>query len=104
MTRLFLVSQGERRLWVAAVLGEDVYCFVPDTGRFHRSDGVRDDFFMEQELAYEAVGVAGARRLIEGGLPALDPEVMADHLAEWRADARALEPEQVFASVVADLR
>jgi hypothetical protein len=101
---LYAVRDGERFVWVAAVLGEDVYCFVPDTGRFHRNEGLRDDFFMDRELAYEAVTVARARRLIEGGLPALDPEVMADHLAEWRADSRALEPEQVFASVVADLR
>lgn len=29
---------------------------------------------------------------------------MADHLTEWSQDPEALDPEQVFASVIADLR
>lgn len=101
---LYVVRDGERFVWMAAVLGEDVYCFVPDTGRFHRNEGLREDFFMERELQYEGVTVGRARALIESGLDRLDPEVMADHLAEWRDDPRGLLPEQVFASVVADLR
>ena len=46
---------------------------MPDTGRFHRNEGLRDDFFMERESAYGAVTVARARSRIDGGLPALDP-------------------------------
>jgi len=101
---LYVVRDRERFVWVAAVLGEDVYSYVPDTGKFHRNEGLRDDFFMERELEYEQVTVARAKNLIDAGIEPLDPEVMGDHLAEWAADPRGLSPEQVFASVVADLR
>ena len=101
---LYIVRDGERFLWVAAVLGEEVYCYVPDLGTFHRNDGLRDDYFMDRDLQYERIAVARAQELLRGGLQPLDAEVMADHLAEWREDPGALAPEQVFASVVADLR
>ncbi|TDD42332.1 hypothetical protein E1263_42245 [Kribbella antibiotica] len=101
---LYIVKDGERFLWVAAALGDEVYSFVPDLGTFHRNDGLRDDFFMERELQYEQITVTRAKALIESGLQPLDGEVMADHLTDWRSDPAALAPEQVFASVVADLR
>ncbi|MFI6720292.1 hypothetical protein ACIBGM_33840 [Kribbella sp. NPDC050470] len=101
---LYVVRDGERLLWVVAVVGEDVYGFVPETGNFHRNEGLRGDFFVEQELQYEQITVSRAKALIEAGLDPLDPDVMADHLTEWRADPKAFVPEQVFATVVADLR
>jgi hypothetical protein len=101
---LYIVKEGRRLVWLAARLGEDVYSYVPDTGKFHRNEGLRDDFFMEQDLQYEETSVAEARAAIDAGLEPLDEQLMADHLSDWRTDAAALDPEQVFAAVVADLQ
>jgi hypothetical protein len=101
---LYLVRDGERFVWVAALLGEDIYTYVQNTGKFHRNAGLRDDFFMAQDLQYEQVTVGKAKAVIESGLEPLDEDVMGDHLEEWRNDPEGLDPEQVFASVVAGLR
>lgn len=103
MTRLYLVKDGERPLWVAALVDEDVWTYVANTGKFHRNDGLRHDFFMLNELAYNEIGVTEARRLIAEGLGTLDEEQYADPLQRWRADQEAMESEIVFASLVADL-
>ncbi|MGY4771973.1 hypothetical protein ACXC9Q_34145 [Kribbella sp. CWNU-51] len=39
MTRLYLVKDWERELWVAALMDEDVWTYVGNTGRFHRNEG-----------------------------------------------------------------
>ncbi|MDX6260559.1 MAG: hypothetical protein QOH84_2247 [Kribbellaceae bacterium] len=101
---LYLVKDGDRFVWVAALIGEDIYTYVPNTGNFHRNAGLRDDFFMAQDLQYERVTVSKARAVIDAGLEPLDEDLMGDHLDDWRQDPEALVPEQVFASVVADLR
>jgi hypothetical protein len=101
---LYLVMDGDRFVWVAALIGEDIYTYVPNTGNFHRNEGLRDDFFMAQDLQYEQVTVSKAKAVIDSGLEPLDEELMGDHLEDWRRDPQALVPEQVFASVVADLR
>ncbi len=80
-----------------------MYAYVPNTQRFHRNDGLRDDYFMERELEYDEIGVVDARRLIETELAALDEERMADALRDWRADPEPLEPQIVFAMANADL-
>lgn len=59
---------------------------------------------MEQELQYEQITVSQAKELIDTGLEPLDADVMADHLADWRSDPKVFVPEQVFATVIADLR
>jgi hypothetical protein len=101
--RLLKVTRDGRTLWLAALAGEDIYTYVPNTAKFHRNAGLRDDYFMERELQYDDIGVAEARELLDDGLPELDEERMADPLREWRADPEALDPETVFAAVSADL-
>lgn len=103
MTRLFLVGQGGRRVWVAAVVDEDVWTYVGNTGKFHRNDGVRDDYFMENEAEYGDIGIAEAKRLIADGVGVVDETRLADSLECWRRDEDAMDPEVVFASMVADL-
>lgn len=101
---LYIVKDGDKPIWVAARLGADIYAYVPNTGKFHRNEGLRDDFFMERVLQYEETTVNGAKAAVEAGLEPLDEQVMADHLKDWRNDQAAFDPEQVFAAVVADLR
>lgn len=101
---MYVVRDGSEVLWIAALIAEDIYTYVPNTGKFHRNDGLREDFFMTRDLTYEEVTVIKAKDTIEAGLPALDEQTMADHLSEWSQDPEALDPEQVFASVIADLR
>ncbi|GAB2671435.1 hypothetical protein [Kribbella swartbergensis] len=103
MTRLFLVSQGERRVWVAALVDEDVWTYVGNTGKFHRNDGVRDDYFMNNEAQYSDIGIAEAKRLIAEGVGQVDEQKNPDAVRDWRHDPDAMHPEIVFASMAADL-
>ena len=57
MTRLYLVKDGERELWVAALVDEDVWTYVGNTGN-HRNDGARHDFYFVNELEYVEIGIA----------------------------------------------
>lgn len=101
---LYVVRDGERFVWIAALLAEDIYTYVPNTGKFHLNEGLRDDFFMARNLQYEQVSVVKAKAMIDTGLEPADEELMADSLARWRSDPEQFDPEQVFASVVADLQ
>jgi hypothetical protein len=103
MTRLFLVSEDGERVWVAALIDEDVWSYVANTGRFHRNEGLRHDFFMLNELEYAEIGVSEARRLIAAGVGTLTEEWQADALDRWRQDAESLTVEAVLASQIADL-
>jgi hypothetical protein len=67
MTRLYLVKDGQRELWVAALVDEDVWTYVGNTGKFHRNDGARHDFYFLNELEYVEIGIAEAQRLIRAG-------------------------------------
>jgi hypothetical protein len=103
MTRLYLVTEGDRRLWVAALIDEDVWTYVANTGKFHRNEGLRHDFFMLNELEYAEIGVSVARRLIADGVGTVDGSRSPDSLKGWQEDPQPLTTEDVFASHVADL-
>ncbi len=103
MTRLLLVRQGERRVWVAALVDEDVWTYVGNTGMFHRNEGVRDDYFMNNEAQYADIGLAEAQRLIADGVGQVDEQANTDSVQGWRDDRNAMHPEIVFASMAADL-
>lgn len=103
MTRLFLVSQGERRIWVAALVDEDVWTYVANTGKFHRNEGVRDDYFVNGEAQYADIGIAEAKRLIADGVGQVDTDQNPDSVRDWQRDEGAMDPEVVFASMAADL-
>ncbi|GAA3108960.1 hypothetical protein JOF29_001520 [Kribbella aluminosa] len=103
MTRLFLVSQGGREVWVAALVDEDVWTYVGNTGKFHRNEGVRDDYFAGNEASYADIGIAEAKRLIADGVGQVDEEQNPDPVRDWRQDDDAMDPEIVFASMAADL-
>jgi hypothetical protein len=103
MTRLLLVSQRERRIWVAALIDEDVWTYVGNTGKFHRNEGVRDDYFMNNDAQYADIGIAEAKRLIADGVGRVDELKNPDSVQGWREDQEAMDPEIVFASMVADL-
>jgi hypothetical protein len=103
MTRLFLVSDGEAQLWVAALVDEDVWTYVGNTGRFHRNEGARYDYYFLNELEYVEIGIAEAQRLIQAGVGMVDEQEFADSVQRWRADPDGMHPEVVFASMAADL-
>jgi hypothetical protein len=103
MTRLFLVTEGDRRLWVAALIDEDIWTYVANTGRFHRNDGLRHDYFMLNELEYSEIGVSEARRLIADGIGMVDGALYPDSLKGWVTDPNSLTTEAVFASQIAGL-
>jgi hypothetical protein len=103
MTRLYLVKDGERDLWVAALVDEDVWTYVVNTGKFHRNEGARHDFYFLNELEYVEIGIAEAQRLIHAGVGTVDEQEFPDSARRWREDAQAMDAEVVFASMVADL-
>jgi hypothetical protein len=101
---LYIVKDGDRFVWLAALLAEDIYTYVPNTGKFHLNSGLRHDYFVERRLQYEEVTVVRAQAAIDKGMEPLDEKLMADHLRRWQVDPAPLDPEHVFAAVVADLR
>jgi hypothetical protein len=103
MTRLFLVKDGERELWVAALVDEDVWTYVAETGKFHRNEGARHDYYFLNELEYVEIGIAEAQRRIRTGVGTVDAAQFPDSAQRWREDTEGMDPEVVFASMVADL-
>ncbi|MFK4087480.1 hypothetical protein ACI2LF_25450 [Kribbella sp. NPDC020789] len=97
MTRLFLVTQGDRQLWVAALIDEDLWTYVALTGKFHVNEGLRHDYFMTGEAQYTEIGVTEATRLIATGIG------HTDHAEDWQNDQETMDPDIVFASMIADL-
>ena len=103
MTRLYLVKDGERELWVAALVDEDVWTYVGNTGKFHRNDGARHDFYFVNELEYLEIGIAKAQRLIRAGVGTVDREEFRGSAQLWGDDTNGIDLEVVFASMAADL-
>jgi hypothetical protein len=103
MTRLYLVTDGDRELWVAALVDEDVWTYVGNTGKFHRNEGARHDFYFLNELEYVEIGIAEAQRLIRAGVGTVDEQAFPDSARGWREDTQAMDADTVFASLAADL-
>jgi hypothetical protein len=103
MTRLYLVKDGERELWVAALVDEDVWTYVGNTGKFHRNEGARHDYYFLNELEYVEIGIAEARRLIQAGVGTVDEQEFPDSARRWREDTQPMDADVVFASMAADL-
>jgi hypothetical protein len=103
MTRLYLVKDGEREQWVAALVDEDVWTYVANTGKFHRNEGARHDFYFLNELDYVEIGIAEAQWLMRAGVGTVDEQEFPDSARRWREDSQPMDPEVVFASMAADL-
>ncbi|WP_020385728.1 hypothetical protein [Kribbella catacumbae] len=94
--KLYPVKDGDEPVWVAALAHETMYGYVPNTGKFHDNNALRNDFYMERDFSYEPIGSAEARRLIDDVLTPFDEEDFDEVLTEWRADAKALDPAEVL--------
>ncbi|MGC4939154.1 hypothetical protein [Kribbella sp. DT2] len=104
MTRLFVIKDDDGSdLWVAAVIDQDVWTYVANTGKFHLNEGAREDFFFLSELEFQDIGIAEAQRLIAVGVGTVDEQQTPDSVRRWRADETPMDPEIVFASMAADL-
>ncbi|MFC0629099.1 hypothetical protein [Kribbella deserti] len=103
MTKLFMATDDDRVVWVLALIDEDVWSYVVNTGKFHRNEGLRHDYFFTSDYSYTEIGVGEATRLIAENVGLVDEESSADVLANWQDDDSALSPETVFAASVADL-
>ena len=100
--KLFLVLEGERKVWIAAVVGQDVYTYVDNTGHFHVNEAIGDDYFGEGALEYRPIGVSEARELIAEHVGHLDEQKRARPLAEWRDDPDPVAPDTILAMASAD--
>ena len=95
--KLYLVTEDDRKVWVAALAHERMYAYVANTGKFHDNNALRNDYYMERWFTYEEIGPAEARRLIDEGVGTLeDDDEHSDVLAEWRADPKPLAPADVL--------
>ncbi len=94
--KLYLVKHEDEPVWLAALANETMYGYVPNTGKFHDNNALRNDFYMERYFSYEPIGSAEARRLIDNVLVPLDEDDYDDVLAGWRADPSPLEPAEVL--------
>ncbi|WP_433161154.1 hypothetical protein [Kribbella sp. CA-247076] len=88
---------------MAALVDEDVWTHVVNTGKFHRNEGARHDYYFLNELEYAEIGIAEAQRLIRAGVGTVDEQEFPDSARRWLEDRDAMDAEVVFASVVADL-
>lgn len=103
--RLYLVADRDgREIWLAAEYGQDLYSYVPETGRFHLNDGLGDDFFTGGGLTYTSIGVTEAKALIERRVGSVAAPDRRDLLAHFRADPSPLDVDTVLAAAVADTR
>ncbi|MEV8375567.1 hypothetical protein AB0P21_22715 [Kribbella sp. NPDC056861] len=94
--KLFLLKEDDEPVWVAALAHETMYGYVPNTGKFHDNNALRNDYYMERDFSYQPIGSAEARRLIDEVLTPFDEDDYADVLAEWRADPKPLEAAEVL--------
>jgi hypothetical protein len=97
--RLFLVKDGDREVWVAALANEHMYSYVDNTGFFHDNNALRNDYYMDFDYEYEEIDIARAKELIAAGIGRLDETTRADALTKWRNDPRPLPVRDVFAAV-----
>ncbi|MCD1267811.1 hypothetical protein B5M43_002980 [Microbacterium sp. MEC084] len=97
----YLVTEGNRELWIAyeSMVGQ-IYVYVPDTGRYHRNRGVARDYYGERELSYAPLSAADARALMrDARIGRLDAIRKRAQLDQYRADAHALESDEVLRSM-----
>jgi len=94
--KLYLVKDDEQVVWVAALAHETMYGYVPNTGKFHDNNALRNDFYLERHFTYQEIGSGEARRLIAEGIEPFDEREDDEVLAEWRADDKALDPTEVL--------
>ncbi|MDX6239681.1 MAG: hypothetical protein QOG10_4496 [Kribbellaceae bacterium] len=102
MTRLYLATHGDQRVWVVALIDLDVWTYVGNTGMFHLNQQLRDDFFVGADFTYTEIGTREALQYIEDGVGQFDEEELGYTLRAWEADHETLPRETVFASAVAD--
>jgi hypothetical protein len=103
MTRLLLVTQGDRKVWVAAQVDMDVWTYVGNTGKFHHNEGISEDYFGAGLAQYTEIGIAEAKQLIADGVGQVDAHLKPDSVQGWLDDQDAMDPDVVFASMIADL-
>jgi hypothetical protein len=101
MTRLYLATAGEQKVWVLALIDLDIWSYVVNTGMFHLNQELRDDFFVGADFTYTEIGTREAVRYIDDGIGFLEGDI-GEALRAWEADSEALSPEVVLASAVAD--
>lgn len=101
MTKLYLATDGDRPVWVVALIDQDIWTYVANTDRFHRNEAMRDDFFVETHFGYREISVREALRHIQAGVGRLDEEERAEALRAWRSDPNPLLTEMVLAAAVA---
>jgi hypothetical protein len=97
--KLFKVSDGDRDLWVAALLGDRMYVYIDNTGRFHRNDALSEEYLLDQDLAYERIGVSQARGLMAQHVGRGDDIKVRDQLARYHSDPNPLKVDIVLAQV-----
>ena len=101
--KLYVVKEDKRPVWVAAVVGEDVWTYVANTGKFHRNEGARHDYFFLNDLQYDPIGIAEAKRLIQAGVGTVDETEFPDSVQRWREDPDGMDAEVIYATLAADL-
>ena len=99
-TRFYLVKDGDRLCWLAAVThsgdpwSAQVYGYVPDLASFVFNGPLTADFQVDRSLAYEPVTAIGAAAMIRAGqVRRLDESGLDDLLALLRAEPRRLNPD-----------
>jgi hypothetical protein len=97
--KLFRVAEGNRDVWVAALISDRMYVYVDNTGRFHQNAAVSEDYWQDQRLKYEPIGVSQAQALIDQHVGRGDEAQVKDQLDRYRADPDSFAVDAIFAQI-----
>lgn len=95
---IYLVRSARGDAWVAYEGPEArLYSYVPNTGKFHRNDGLTTDFFIEQRMEYVPLTREQARGLVDAGrIGRIDARRNGFVLDKFRADTDPIDPATIL--------
>lgn len=101
MTLLLVRTPKGAETWVAYedLAQENLYVYVPNTGRFHLNDPLSVDYYVDQELSYQPITPAEAAAAIKAGVVGRIDERRKGFLVDqFRADdpSRTLTVEKAL--------
>jgi hypothetical protein len=76
-----------------------MHVYVDNTRQFHRNDALSEEYLLDQDLAYESIGVSQARDLMAQHIGRGDDDKIRDQLARYYSDPNPLRVDIVLAQV-----
>ena len=82
-------------MWVAKLLGDDIYVYDHHTKEFHVNEGLWQDYYFDQEMCFTPIDAASARESIEARVGWFDAR-KNPWLHERITEAKAISTEEAL--------